>query len=44
MVFVPYLLQMAETKKNAYGKSYLSRGPLSPRKFFTIVKKTPCNR
>ena len=42
MVFDPYLLQMAKTKKNGQGKSCLSRGPLSSLKLFTIIKKTPC--
>ena len=42
MVFTSYLLQMAKTKKNAWGKSCLCKGPLSSLKFFTIIKKTPC--
>ena len=42
MVFDPYHLQMAKTKKNGQGKSCLSRGPLLSLKFFTIIKKTPC--
>ena len=40
--FCEYLEIKAETKENAKGKSWSTRGPLSPLKVFAFKMGTPC--